>query len=61
MGLRFESEPEALGALLRIMQQGVFCFPAGNDRSVLQFLPPLILDDAEAEDLIGRMNTAFSG
>ncbi len=61
MGLRFESEPEALGALLRIMQQGVFCFPAGNDRSVLQFLPPLILDDAEAEDLIGRMNRAFSG
>ncbi len=60
MGLRFGSEPEALGALLRIMQQGVFCFPAGNDRSVLQFLPPLILSDSEAQDLIGRMVKAFS-
>ena len=60
MGLRFGSEAEALGALLRIMQQGVFCFPAGNDRSVLQFLPPLVLEDDEASDLIGRMEKAFS-
>ena len=60
MGLRFGSEPEALGALLRIMQRGVFCFPAGNDRSVLQFLPPLILSDSEAEELIERMVQAFS-
>ena len=60
MGLRFGSEVEALGALLRIMQQGVFCFPAGNDRQVLQFLPPLILSDDEATDLIARMTKAFS-
>jgi putrescine aminotransferase len=60
MGLRFGSETEALGALLRIIQQGVFCFPAGNDRTVLQFLPPLILSDAEAADLIGRVERAFS-
>lgn len=60
MGLRFGSEGEALGALLRIMQQGVFCFPAGNDRSVLQFLPPLILSDDEAGDLIDRMTKAFA-
>jgi acetylornithine/succinyldiaminopimelate/putrescine aminotransferase len=60
MGLRFETESEALGALLRIMQQGVFCFPAGNDRRVLQFLPPLILTDEESEDLVGRMKKAFA-
>jgi len=60
MGLRFSNEMEALGALLRIMQQGVFCFPAGNDRSVLQFLPPLILTDDEAEDLSARMTKAFA-
>jgi acetylornithine/succinyldiaminopimelate/putrescine aminotransferase len=59
MGLRFGSEGEALGALLRIIQQGIFCFPAGNDRAVLQFLPPLILSDEEAADLIGRMEKAF--
>jgi len=60
MGLRFGSDVEALGALLRIMQQGVFCFPAGNDRRVLQFLPPLILTDDEATDLIDRMTKAFA-
>ena len=60
MGLCFGSEGAALGALLRIMQQGVFCFPAGNDRSVLQFLPPLILSDDEAGDLIDRMTKAFA-
>ena len=60
MGLRFSSEIEALGALLRIMQQGVFCFPAGNDRRVLQFLPPLIISDDEAADLIDRMTKAFA-
>ncbi len=60
MGLRFSSEMDALGALMRIMQQGVFCFPAGNDRNVLQFLPPLILTDDEAEDLIVRMTKAFA-
>lgn len=59
MGLRFRSEAEALGALLRVMQQGVFCFPAGNDRRVLQFLPPLVLTDDEAEDLIARMTKAL--
>jgi 4-aminobutyrate aminotransferase-like enzyme len=42
------------------MQQGVFCFPAGNDRSVIQFLPPLILTDDEAEDLIARVVRALA-
>jgi acetylornithine/succinyldiaminopimelate/putrescine aminotransferase len=60
MGLGFSSEIEALGALLRILQQGVFCFPAGNDRTVLQFLPPLIISDDEAADLIDRMTKAFA-
>jgi len=60
MALAFQHEMEALGALLRILQQGVFCFPAGNDRRVLQFLPPLILSDEEAEDLIARMTRAFA-
>lgn len=60
MGLRFANDGEAMGALLRIIQQGVFCFPAGNDRSVLQFLPPLILTDEEAGDLIARMTKAFA-
>jgi acetylornithine/succinyldiaminopimelate/putrescine aminotransferase len=60
MGLRFGSEMEALGTLLRVLRQGVFCFPAGNDRRVLQFLPPLILSDDEADDLISRVTRAFA-
>jgi len=60
MGLRFSSEMEAIGALLRMMQQGIFCFPAGNDRRVVQFLPPLILSDEESEDLVARMMRAFA-
>lgn len=60
MGLVFGHEMEALGALLRILQQGVFCFPAGNDRRVLQFLPPLILSDEETDDLIARMTRALA-
>ena len=60
MGLRFSTDTEAFGALLRIMQHGVFCFPAGNDRRVVQFLPPLILTDDQAEDLIDRMTKAFA-
>jgi acetylornithine/succinyldiaminopimelate/putrescine aminotransferase len=60
MGLCFSSDMEALAALLRIMQQGVFCFPAGNDRRVLQFLPPLVVSDDETNELIGRMQRAFA-
>ncbi|MGD8608266.1 MAG: aminotransferase class III-fold pyridoxal phosphate-dependent enzyme [Myxococcales bacterium] len=60
MGLMFEDEMKALSALLRILQQGVFCFPAGNDRRVLQFLPPLILSDEECEDLIARIEKALA-
>ncbi len=58
MGLAFASENEAFGALLRLLQQGVFSFPAGNDKAVLQFLPPLIISDEETDDLIERVTKA---
>jgi len=38
---------------------GVFAFPAGNDRRVLQFLPPLILTDDQTADLIARVRGAL--
>lgn len=59
MGLVFPSPDDALGALMRLLPQGVFCFPAGNDRRVLQFLPPLVLTDDEAEDLVARVTKAL--
>jgi acetylornithine/succinyldiaminopimelate/putrescine aminotransferase len=33
---------------------------ANNDRRVLQFLPPLVLTDAEADELIGRVTGALT-
>lgn len=59
MGLVFPSPEAALGALMRLLASGVFCFPAGNDRRVLQFLPPLVLTDDEAADLVARVTKAL--
>lgn len=59
MGLHFASSDAAIRALLALFAAGVFAFPSGNDRSVLQFLPPLIIGDAEAEDLIARVVDAL--
>jgi len=55
MGLEFEEESQAFLTLLRLFEAGVFPFPSGNDRQVLQFLPPLTITDDEASDLIGRV------
>ena len=59
MGLCFGSAEAALGGLARLFEAGVFAFPAGNDRRVLQFLPPLVISDPEAEDLITRVRAAL--
>jgi acetylornithine/succinyldiaminopimelate/putrescine aminotransferase len=60
MGLAFASEDASLGTLMKLLEAGVFAFPAGNDRKVLQFLPPLILSDAECDDLISRVRGVFA-
>lgn len=59
MGLHFEDEGSALSAMVAMLNEGVFPFPAGNDPTTLQFLPPLIITDAEADDLIGRVCRAL--
>jgi acetylornithine/succinyldiaminopimelate/putrescine aminotransferase len=59
-GLAFPTDDAAFGGIMRLMMQEIFAFPAGNDRRVLQFLPPLIMSDAEAEDLAERVQRAFS-
>jgi acetylornithine/succinyldiaminopimelate/putrescine aminotransferase len=38
---------------------GVFATWANNDKSVLQFLPPLILDDPQADELCSLVRSAF--
>jgi len=60
MGMKFPSDGDAIGAFVKLVEAGVFVFPAGNDRSVLQCLPPLVISDDEATDLIARIRNALS-
>ncbi|MFW6051062.1 MAG: aspartate aminotransferase family protein [Myxococcota bacterium] len=59
MGLGLDSADAALEGIARLLEQGVFAIYANNDPSVLQFLPPLIIGDDEADDLIGRVRRAL--
>jgi len=59
MGLAFAEEGAGMMAAAALYKTGVFAVWANNDPKVLQFLPPLVLSDTEADDLIGRVRTAF--
>ncbi len=41
-------------------ESGLLCIYANNDPSVLQFLPPLIIKEYEAEEVIRRLDRALS-
>jgi len=60
MGLKFPFEGGGMFATKALFDLGVFSLYANNDTSVLQFLPPLTLTDAEADDLVARVRRAFS-
>ncbi len=59
MGFAFADEGAALEATKRLFDAGVFAIWANNDRSVVQFLPPLVLTDDEAGELIDGVRRAF--
>ena len=59
MGLKFDADGGGMLAAKLLYDQGVFALYANNDRSVLQFLPPLTLEEAEADDIIARVKRAF--
>lgn len=59
MGLAFPQEGGGMAAAAALFEMGVFTVWAGNDPRVLQFLPPLVLSDDEAEDLIARVRKAL--
>jgi acetylornithine/succinyldiaminopimelate/putrescine aminotransferase len=59
MGLAFAAPEAGMMAAGLLYKEGVFAAWANNDTSVVQFLPPLILDDAEADDLIARVRRTF--
>ncbi len=49
------------GPLMSIasINNGVFAVYADNDRSVLQFLPPLIIDKSEVSYIVERLDKAY--
>jgi len=59
MGLAFAEEGAGMMAAIALYKTGVFAVWANNDPKVLQFLPALVLSDAETDDLIGRIRTVF--
>jgi len=38
---------------------GLLCVYAGNDMSVLQFLPPLIIEKSVADEILQRLDRAM--
>jgi acetylornithine/succinyldiaminopimelate/putrescine aminotransferase len=52
MGVKLAKEGDALMASAGLIRAGVFAVYANNDTSVVQLLPPLILDDREADEII---------
>ncbi len=59
MGLKFDDPHAGIAMMQAFYKRGVFCVYANNDPSVLQFLPPLIIDDGELEILIERVRGVF--
>jgi acetylornithine/succinyldiaminopimelate/putrescine aminotransferase len=43
-----------------LYEEGVLAIYANNDPRVLQFLPPLIMDDLEAEEVLGALDRALA-
>ncbi len=59
-GIKLPLPGGGLIATKAVYDNGLFCVYANNDTSVLQFLPPLTLTDAEADEIIARMRRTFS-
>jgi putrescine aminotransferase len=59
MGLAFPVTDGGIVAAKLLFDAGVFAVYAGNDTSVLQFLPPLITSDDEADEIISIVRTVF--
>jgi putrescine aminotransferase len=59
MALAFPEEGGGMAAAAALYKAGVFAVWANNDPKVLQFLPPLVLSDSEADELIGRVRKVF--
>ncbi len=59
MGLAFDEEAGGVLAAKRLIDAGVFAVYAEHDHRVTQFKPPLILSDAQADEIIGTVREAL--
>jgi len=59
LGFRFGDPQAGPRAARKAFDAGLLCAYANNDPSVLQFLPPLAMEDAEVDELIDRVRRAF--
>jgi putrescine aminotransferase len=60
MGLAFPAPDAGIFAAKLLFDAGVFSVYAGNDTSVLQFLPPLITSEEEADEIIAIVRSVFT-
>ncbi len=59
MGFKFPAAGAGMVAAKMLFDAGIFAVYANNDTSVLQFLPPLIVSEAETDELIVRVRRVF--
>lgn len=59
MGLKLPMELGGMAAAKMLGDAGVFTVYANNDRSVVQFLPPLVISDDEADELVSLVRGTF--
>jgi putrescine aminotransferase len=59
MGLKFPGDGGGMAAAGDLIAAGVFAVFANNDTSVLQFLPPLVVSDDEAAEIIAIVRTTL--
>lgn len=59
MGLAFGAQDAGMLATRLLYDAGIFALYAGNDTSVLQFLPPLVTTDAEADEILAIVRSVL--
>jgi acetylornithine/succinyldiaminopimelate/putrescine aminotransferase len=60
MGLKWSGDDAGIFAAKACIDAGVFAIFANNDTSVMQLLPPLVLTDAEVDELAATLAGALS-
>ncbi len=60
MGIKMKDQTWGMMMTKACYESGLLCIYANNDPSVLQFLPPLIIKEEEAMEVIRRLDKAFS-